>query len=517
MGKFSTTQNHPLVLYFFGPSGTGKTYLTRLVASILHNVSLDQIEKKGVYRKFDMGNYQLETDVNNLLGAPKGYEGGEGNLVKVLEKQPRAVIVFDEISKAHYSFSNILMAMLDINGQLEGKWTGQTISTTQTTFILTSNIGSEEIESYWRDHIQYTSQPIFSFSTSYFWEALWGNTRNKKNIRRNPEFDYFSSSFQSQFVEIEERIFSKKVVEVNGMDRINFFSDSALRGRITTFVPFFPASLNASERAIQIELFNFKREWKTRYNVSLLWRPEFVTHFGLLYMKKHRLGFRPIISQLSDELMYELSLYHNLWGKTFLLYISSGMSNLFEIFDEMRPGSCQQLDPVCLEDLYQSPPISHSEDLSHSYWLISNIRRLFSSILPNVNSFFSNFQFPWKFREVKSVRALFLRPFRKENYCYKRLVIGFIISLLIYRISFYLALLVFFSVLFIEQVMVIVKIVLLFQKLFSTIIGFLPFEFLIFLPLIFFLVARKLYHKTCELFVSSSRIHGSPKEPKKTS
>ena len=71
------------------PSSPGKTYLSRLIASLLHQSPLKSLEKKGLYRKFDMGSYQTEADVNNLLGAPIGYDGGEGNLVKLLEKNPR--------------------------------------------------------------------------------------------------------------------------------------------------------------------------------------------------------------------------------------------------------------------------------------------------------------------------------------------------------------------------------------------------------------------------------------------
>ena len=125
---------------FIGPTGTGKTELARLLEKYLDMPLL----------KYDMSEYQEKHTVSSLIGAPPGYVGfqdgnvGGGKLISDLTKNPYAIILFDEIEKAHPDVSNILLQMLD-----EGRITssnGKTVDCKNTIIIMTSNLGARDNE-----------------------------------------------------------------------------------------------------------------------------------------------------------------------------------------------------------------------------------------------------------------------------------------------------------------------------------------------------------------------------------
>ena len=132
--------NHPIGSFIFlGPTGVGKTELTKALAEFMFN------DDKALIR-VDMSEFMERHSVSKLIGAPPGYVGHEegGNLTELVRHRPYAVILFDEIEKAHPEVFNILLQIFD-NGKLTDA-KGRNVNFRNAIIILTSNIGAQFID-----------------------------------------------------------------------------------------------------------------------------------------------------------------------------------------------------------------------------------------------------------------------------------------------------------------------------------------------------------------------------------
>jgi ATP-dependent Clp protease ATP-binding subunit ClpB len=134
--------NRPLGSFMFlGPTGVGKTELARALAEFLFD------DEQAMVR-IDMSEYQEKHTVSRMIGAPPGYVGYEeaGQLTEAVRRRPYAVVLFDEIEKAHPEVLNVLLQLLDDGRLTDGK--GRTVDFKNTVVIMTSNLGSQFISEH---------------------------------------------------------------------------------------------------------------------------------------------------------------------------------------------------------------------------------------------------------------------------------------------------------------------------------------------------------------------------------
>jgi len=124
---------------FLGPTGVGKTELARALAEFL-------FDDQDAMVRIDMSEYQERHTVSRLIGAPPGYVGYEegGQLTEAIRRRPYAVILFDEIEKAHTEVFNLFLQVLDDGRLTDGQ--GRTVDFKNTVIIMTSNVGSDLIK-----------------------------------------------------------------------------------------------------------------------------------------------------------------------------------------------------------------------------------------------------------------------------------------------------------------------------------------------------------------------------------
>ena len=129
--------NRPIGSFLFlGPTGVGKTELTKALASYL-------FDDEHAMVRLDMSEYMEKHSVSRLIGAPPGYVGYDegGALTEAVRRRPYQVVLFDEVEKAHPDVFNVLLQVLDDGRLTDGQ--GRTVDFKNTLIIMTSNLGSE--------------------------------------------------------------------------------------------------------------------------------------------------------------------------------------------------------------------------------------------------------------------------------------------------------------------------------------------------------------------------------------
>ncbi|MFY9210351.1 MAG: ATP-dependent chaperone ClpB [Aestuariivita sp.] len=132
-------ENRPLGSFLFlGPTGVGKTELTKAVANFL-------FDDDNAMVRIDMSEFMEKHSVARLIGAPPGYVGYEegGTLTEAVRRRPYQVVLFDEVEKAHPDVFNVLLQVLDDGVLTDGQ--GRTVDFKQTLIVLTSNLGAQAL------------------------------------------------------------------------------------------------------------------------------------------------------------------------------------------------------------------------------------------------------------------------------------------------------------------------------------------------------------------------------------
>jgi ATP-dependent Clp protease ATP-binding subunit ClpB len=129
--------NRPIGSFLFlGPTGVGKTELTKALAEFL-------FDDEAAITRLDMSEYMEKHSVSRMIGAPPGYVGYDegGALTESVRRRPYQVLLFDEVEKAHPDVFNVLLQVLDDGRLTDGQ--GRTVDFRNTLIIMTSNLGSE--------------------------------------------------------------------------------------------------------------------------------------------------------------------------------------------------------------------------------------------------------------------------------------------------------------------------------------------------------------------------------------
>lgn len=144
------------VFLFIGPTGVGKTELAKALADQLFN-------QEDAIIRIDMSEYMEKHAVSKLIGSPPGYVGYEegGQLTEALRRRPYSVVLFDEIEKAHHDVFNILLQIFDDGRLTDSK--GRSVNCKNALFIMTSNLGSEQLLEKIRSHAaEWTKESILN-------------------------------------------------------------------------------------------------------------------------------------------------------------------------------------------------------------------------------------------------------------------------------------------------------------------------------------------------------------------
>jgi ATP-dependent Clp protease ATP-binding subunit ClpB len=224
---------------FLGPTGVGKTELSKALAEFL-------FDSEDALVRIDMSEYMEKHSVARLIGAPPGYVGYEegGHLTEIVRRKPYCVILFDEIEKAHPDVFNVLLQVLDDGRLTDGQ--GRTVNFKNTVLIMTSNLGSQMIQSMADQDYQVIKLAVMGEVKSHF---------RPEFINRIDEIVVFHALDEKNIASIARVQLKQLVKRIEAMDMQIEISDAAVAELAKAgFDPVYGA--RPLKRAIQQQLEN---------------------------------------------------------------------------------------------------------------------------------------------------------------------------------------------------------------------------------------------------------------------
>ena len=264
---------HPLVFLFIGSSGIGKTELAKQLAKYIHGKN-----PKGFIR-LDMSEYQQKHEVAKFIGAPPGYIGFDsgGQVTDKLKECPSAVVLFDEVEKAHPDVPTIMLQLFDEGRLTDGL--GKTVECKEAIFVMTSNLASREIA----EHAVKLRQDV----------KLAKEERRERELSKLEEHIVVSREFKRKVV---EPILKKTFLRDEFLGRIN---------EILYFLPFTRSELN---QLVLKEMEFWKQKAYLRHKMTLTWDREVIHLLADAYNIKY--GARSIKYEVERSVVSQLAMAH---------------------------------------------------------------------------------------------------------------------------------------------------------------------------------------------------------------
>jgi ATP-dependent Clp protease ATP-binding subunit ClpB len=216
--------NRPIgTLLFLGPTGVGKTELSKALADFLFNDPHAMV-------RIDMSEFMEQHSVARLIGSPPGYVGYEegGRLTEAIRRKPYSVILLDEIEKAHPDVFNVLLQVFDDGRLTDGK--GRTVDFKNTVIIMTSNIASQqiqqisdesgadwEIEAHVKDALKQLFKPEFLNRVD---EIIVFHMLGKDDLRKivDIQLNYLAERLNGRHIKLEFTDSARKLIMDEGYD-----------------------------------------------------------------------------------------------------------------------------------------------------------------------------------------------------------------------------------------------------------------------------------------------------------
>ncbi|KAI9294043.1 hypothetical protein K502DRAFT_350388 [Neoconidiobolus thromboides FSU 785] len=325
-------EDKPLVFLFLGSSGVGKTELAKQIANYTHKNN----ETNGFIR-MDMSEFQSKHEVAKFIGSPPGYVGYEegGQLTEKLSQCPNAVVLLDEVEKAHPDVLTIMLQVFDEGRLTDGK--GTIVNCKDAIFIMTSNLAQQEIaeeaqilrkEARLRDldinninndsnnkdntAIVKDSDKEDKNMFSNLYKGIYNSNNNKENtvnVNKDKNSNNELTTINNRTIIQENK--NEMKLSKNFIDSIIYpilrhhFKRDEFLGRISEILYFLPFDEVELITIVEMELNKWGKKAKSKHNITLTWSQEVIKELSKGY--NYRYGARSIQHEVEQRVINVLA------------------------------------------------------------------------------------------------------------------------------------------------------------------------------------------------------------------